>query len=715
MQGQIILNRVALAGESYLGRLVEHSQLVQLPEDTDANEDVAEDRHLDADAQGVVVTEVVHAPLPLRIQMLGLEERRLALEERKQALEERKIDMEERRRTREEQWRTREERWRAAKERRRAMETNRQAIEQAIEQARVIYNAEMDKYLSFLNAAGSVRDVPPVESGNIFCSLQVFDENASESNHECRVAEYRYSFFRSNDLLSLAKKFQAICMRNTQVATYRVDDAAPVANRSEQAFTNQVVREMAPRLRIILEEVVGIRNVHIQTLHTNSGVDVGLTAFSSDCGKLLFYLPIEVKNVFGPDIGPNYIPNINSENYRRNRDQLRTLRCSGALLRTEALWHAFTQTAHYMVKDMPQSNYGVVIAKNAMFLLWRIDSERIMVSDGASYTSTYPHPAAIIAFFVAFMLRHSTAANIPGLNPELHLLENASRRQVASRASHTDRDRSQRQQQSTRGDSSRTRTGPIAGRRGVESLPPPTATRYGGRPTSNAADSIGGFSTVYESTEDVKSKLEEAIDPLDFTKRSLDLACMNLSHFLTSRCSVFYGTWYDGQPVAIKSAPMDNAELFEEISNELAVYMRLKDLQGVNIPRLIEYGCAYIDNEKCAVLVIERINEPSLMDKSVRLDERPAFKQLSILEKTACLNVLEKIHRCGIAHNDIRGANILFRTTGNCRYVPVFIDFGFAQWADRMDNFNWYRDRDFTALVDIFIINKNDEGFEQFF
>ncbi|KAJ2132746.1 hypothetical protein GGF48_000688, partial [Coemansia sp. RSA 921] len=676
MQAQIILNKIILAGESYLGRLREYDQLAQFSEDTGANEVAAEDRHIDAGAQGEVVTRAVGAPLPLRDQRLSLEERRLALEERKQAYEIRKN----------------------------AKET--------VDQARVIYNAEMDAYRDFLNAAGSVRNVPPVESGNIFCSLQVFYGNASESNHECRVAEYRYSFFRSNDLLPLARKFQAICMRNTQVGTYRVDDAAPVANRSEQAFTNQVVREMAPRLRVILEEVVGIRNVHIQTLHKNSGVDIGLTAFSSDRGKLLFYLPIEVKNVFGLEDGPENIPEKNSQNYIDNRDRLRTLHCHDPPLKTEALWHAFTQTAHYMMNDMPQTNYGVVIAKNAMFLLWRVDSEKILISDGVSYTSTDPHPAAIISFFVAYMLRHSTAANIPGLNPELHLLENASRRQVGTRTSHTDRDGSQRQQQSTRGDSSRTRMGPIAGRRGVESLPPPTGTRYGGRPTSNAADSIGGFSTAYESAEDVKSKLKEAIDPLDFTKRSLDLACMNLSHFLTSRCSVFYGTWYDGQPVAVKSAPMDNAELFEEISNELAVYMRLKVLQGVNIPRLIEYGCAYIDNEKCAVLVIERINEPSLMDKSVKLDERPAFKQLSILEKTACFNVLEKIHRCGIAHNDIRGANILFRTTGNCRYVPVFIDFGFAQWADRMDNFNWYRDRDFTALVDIFIINKNDEGFE---
>ncbi|KAJ1857768.1 hypothetical protein GGF49_000916 [Coemansia sp. RSA 1853] len=685
MQAQIILNKIILAGESYLSRLEEQSQLAQLPEDTGANEVVAEDRRLNASAQGVSATGVVGAPLPLRDQRLSFEERRLALEEDKLAFEVHKHAME---------------------ERRHAAETNRQAVDQA----RVIYNAEMVAYRDFLNAADSVRDVPPVESGNIFCRLRVFDVNAPESNHECRVAEYRYSFFRSNDLLPLAEKFQAICTRNTRVAACQIDDAAPVANTSEQAFTNQVVREMAPRLRVILEEVVGIRNVHIQTLHTNSGVDIGLTAFSSDRGKLLFYLPIEVKNVFGLENRPYWAPERNAQNYLDNQGQLRTLRYSGPLLKTEALWHAFTQTAHYMENDMPQSNYGVVIAKNAMFLLWRVDSEKVLISDGVSYTSTDPHPAAIIAFFVAFMLRHSTAVNIPGLNPELHLLEGASRRQVASHASHTDGDGSQRQQQGTRGDSSRTRTGPVASRHGVGSLPAPTGTRYGGRLAGDAADSIGGFSTAYESAEVLKGNLKEAIDPLDFTKRSLDLALMDLRHFLTSRCSVFYGAWHNGQSVAVKSAPMDNEELFEDISNELAVYMRLKDLQGTNIPRLIEYGCAYIDDEKCAVLVIERINELSLMDKSVMLDERPAFKQLSNIEKTACFNVLEKIHRCGIAHNDIRGANILFRTTSNCRYVPVFIDFGVSRWADRMDNFDWYRDRDFTSLADVFIINKNGEG-----
>ncbi|KAJ2495580.1 hypothetical protein GGH96_006340, partial [Coemansia sp. RSA 1972] len=653
MQAQIILGKIILAGESYLSRLKKQNQLAQLPEDTGANEVVAEDRRLDVSAQGVSATGVVGAPLSLRDQRLSADERRLALEEGKLAFEKHKHATEERRRAR-------EERRRAREERRRAMETNRQAIDQAVDQASMMYDASLSEYRDFLNAADSVRDVPYVESGNIFCRLQVFDENVSESNHECQVAEYRYLFFRSNNLLPLAKKFQAICMRNTQVAACRIEDTAPVANRSEQAFTDQVVREMAPRLRVILEEVVGIRNVHIQTLHKNSGVDIGLTAFSSDGGKLLFYLPIEVKNVFGPEISPDQIPRNNLENFRRNQDQLRTLCYGGPRLKIEALWHAFTQTAHYMGNDMPQSNYGVVVAKNAMFLLWRVDSEKVLVSDGVSYTSTDPHPAAIIAFFVAFVLRHSTAVNIPGLNPELHLLESASRRQVASRSSHADRDGSQRQQQSTRGDSSRTRTGPIVSRRGIESLPALTGTLYGGRPAGNAADSIGGFSTAYESTEDVNSKLKEKINPLDFTKRPLDLALKDLRHFLTWRCSVFYGTWHDGQPIAVKAAPMDNEELFEEISNELAVYMRLKDLQGTNIPRLIEYGCAYIDGEKCAVLVIERINEPALMDESVMLDERPAFKQLSMLEKTACFNVLEKMHRCGIAHNDIRGANILF-------------------------------------------------------
>ncbi|KAJ2497277.1 hypothetical protein GGH96_005249 [Coemansia sp. RSA 1972] len=576
-------------------------------------------------------------------------------------------------------------------------------------QGRIVLNRVIrsgERYLGRLEEQSQLAQLPEDTGAD-----EVVEEDC-RLDASAQVAEYRYLFFRSNDLLPLAKKFQAICMRNTQVAACRIEDTAPVANRSEQAFTDQVVREMAPRLRVILEEVVGIRNVHIQTLHKNSGVDIGLTAFSSDGGKLLFYLPIEVKNVFGPEISPDQIPRNNLENFRRNRDQLRTLRYSGPRLKIEALWHAFTQTAHYMGNDMPQSNYGVVVAKNAMFLLWRVDSEKVLVSDGVSYTSTDPHPAAIIAFFVAFVLRHSTAVNIPELNSELHLLESTSRRQVASRSSHADRDGSQRQQQGARGDSSRTHTGPVAGRRGVGRLPAPTATSYGDRSADNAADSIGGFSTAYESMEYLKGGLKAAINPLDFTKRPLNLALIDLRHFLTSRCSVFYGTWYDDQPIAVKSAPMDNEELFEEISNELAVYMRLKNLQGTNIPRLIEYGCVYIDDEKCAVLIIERINEPSLMDKSVKLDERPAFKQLSMFEKTACFNVLEKMHRCGIAHNDIRGANILFRTTTSCRYVPVFIDFGFARWADKVDNFNWYRDRDFTSLAGVFIINKNSEGFE---
>ncbi|KAJ2821230.1 hypothetical protein IWW50_004725 [Coemansia erecta] len=411
----------------------------------------------------------------------------LSLEERKLALEERRLEVE-------------------VRDRAIARFDNAKAAAIArLDNAKAAYKAELDRYVDYLSTADSARDARPTDSGNVFGQLRVYTDNISASNHECKVATYRHLFFRSKDLLPLAAKFQAICLRNARVVACQIDNQAPVADRTEEAFAKQVVRDMAPRLRVILAEVVGLANIHIQTLHKNSGVDIGLTAYSSDYGRTEFFLPIEVKNVFGADTNTNRVPERNADNYRANEDELRAICCQEQQLNPEALWHAFSQIAHYMEHGMPQANYSMMA----------------------------------------------------------------------------------------------------------------------------------------------------------------------------------------------------------EITNELAAYHRLKGLQGVDIPRLFEHGYGYVDGEEYAVLIMERICEPALIVESMMFDERPVFKELKTSEKTACVNALGRVHRHGVSHNDVRGANLLFRTAPDGQRTPVFIDFGFAEWASKVNSFARCCKHDYVSLMNIFETNGN--------
>ncbi|KAJ2847192.1 hypothetical protein IWW36_003979, partial [Coemansia brasiliensis] len=316
-------------------------------------------------------------------------------------------------------------------------ETGKLALEkraimlQELQNAQNQYKVAKDAYMEFLG-----HGTPNLRQDSIFGPFKVQEDDGSSSNHQSKTARYSYLFFRSKDLVPLAARFQETCMQNTRVAKCQFDRRPPASGRLEDPFVDQIVSEMAPRLKVILESVVGLRNVSLRKLHKNSGVDIGLTAYSSDYGQLAFFLPIEVKNRFGLEASQSRAPSSNAANFAANRDQLASLCAATGQLKLEALWHALTQTAHYMEHGMPQTNYGVLIAKNAMFLLWRVASERILVSDAVSYTSRDPHPVSMVAFFVTTMLQHPSAClNLAELPPTLYALHSFDERNDSANAS----------------------------------------------------------------------------------------------------------------------------------------------------------------------------------------------------------------------------------------------------------------------------------------
>ncbi|KAJ2554106.1 hypothetical protein EV175_002707 [Coemansia sp. RSA 1933] len=173
----------------------------------------------------------------------------------------------------------------------------------------------------------------------------------------------------------------------------------------------------------------------------------------------------------------------------------------------------------------------------------------------------------------------------------------------------------------------------------------------------------------------------------------------------SSRCGeVHTGKWSDGQAVVVKAAPVDNDELLHELSVEVQAYERLHDLQGTIVPRVIAHGHGNIEGKLVGILAIERIKDEEMLP-AVDMDTRSTLMGLTNEERVRCTKAFDAIHDRGVAHGDVRGANLLFRRSqeGGNAPEPVFIDFGFSVFDTNAEAFQDTKMGDTYQLCDAFL------------
>ncbi|KAJ2555431.1 hypothetical protein EV175_002272 [Coemansia sp. RSA 1933] len=253
---------------------------------------------------------------------------------------------------------------------------------------------------------------------NIFAPLDLTNtEDKSVSSHRSKTAPTIYRFI-CNPLVSAAvSAFQDECVQDLRLADFRAPAGLGHDDALESDFTSRLVSIVGPRLVAILERVLGLRNVVLDTLSPNRGADLRLTSFFRYQAHTASSLPIEVKRYFGTDdSGVDDL--FGEENLYDNLPCLEAM-CRDVGYRNEAnLWYALTQTAYYIQAEKNSNNRGVIFSKDGVILMQRMNDDTVFVSTIMGYTNARPHPVAAITYWIKESI-DSPSKTLPSVIPPI--------------------------------------------------------------------------------------------------------------------------------------------------------------------------------------------------------------------------------------------------------------------------------------------------------
>ncbi|KAJ2656949.1 hypothetical protein IW148_005387 [Coemansia sp. RSA 1199] len=530
----------------------------------------------------------------------------------------------------------------------------------------------------------------PARQGNIFEPMVLNWPDAGLSSHGPTTARFEYLFVHDPTIVPAVRDFQEKCQSYSAVAEFVAPPISALGGTNEERFTQHIIAELGPRLKAILEGALSLQLTRFRQLGRNWGVDIELVTYMTHAINPIVAMPVEVKRNFGGKLTryPAFNDDAAKQNFELNEKCLSQM-CESVGGRNQLhVWYALTQAMRNIEQALLSSDRGVIIARDGVVLLTRTCRNMTYVSEIIPYEGINPHPAAAIAFWIGEVLDKTA---------DCGSMHNSDSRYVNTlRVSGLDADCHRMTTQSC--DANMCNIGlplmhgsmptPVYGEWSKKYIPEPKSgyviRNYGSGTASTASDS---------AMDDPDN------DPL--TDVVYDKETLTFERY--SRCGYIYRAQLkNGQHVIIKAAPTNNIEILNELRMEVHAYHRLRDLQGTIVPRVFSYGYATIDGDFLGILAIEFIDNGKMMS-ALDMDQRMELKNLTDAEKTACLNALGAIHKRGVIHGDIRGANLIFRSRGlGNNLEPVFIDFGFAQLSGNATKLANAKTEDYFRLLDTF-------------
>ncbi|KAJ2774820.1 hypothetical protein IWQ56_000408 [Coemansia nantahalensis] len=137
-------------------------------------------------------------------------------------------------------------------------------------------------------------------------------------------------------------------------------------------------------------------NVAVNVLAVTADPDIGTLSISGRRGQSDLTMVIEVVRAFPIVDARPTLPTSSRDDDVLVPGFLKVLEFQGKWFDLEALRESLHRTAFRMETSRPPTKIGVLVSKQAVFMLFRSE-RRVAVSDPIEYTGTDPHPAAALA------------------------------------------------------------------------------------------------------------------------------------------------------------------------------------------------------------------------------------------------------------------------------------------------------------------------------
>src|SRR5438045_4824089 len=137
------------------------------------------------------------------------------------------------------------------------------------------------------------------------------------------------------------------------------------------------------------------------------------------------------------------------------------------------------------------------------------------------------------------------------------------------------------------------------------------------------------------------------------------------------------------RPVAIKVIMPQftrNEEFVERFRREAKAAGRMRHPNSLNVT---DFGCAAVDQQQVAYLVMEYLDGCTLADILAEENQLPVAWVVDILEQTC--SAVDEAHRLGIIHRDLKPENIWLEPNRRGGYTVKVLDFGLAKLGDRAE------------------------------
>ncbi|KAJ2511103.1 hypothetical protein GGI11_005230 [Coemansia sp. RSA 2049] len=466
---------------------------------------------------------------------------------------------------------------------------------------------------------------------------------------------------------------------NSELMAASFESPLPQLGHSEDHLAQYIWRWFGPRLAALLKPTPGVVSVELEMGSLRDGADLFLSMHNRDVLGPVLRMPVEVKTAFG-------------QHQRPTRELLETgveaqnlhaiSNASGQAFSSRRILNGALQTSMYAAAHSSSGNHGVLISSECLFLLQNVSSASAIISEAIPLVGGDVHPVAAIAWWAQRALSYPqphiptmgravppAAVRIPapstaGPPPSGPSTPGPTTRAMARRSGPTP--------------ASDTRP---AKRRHTEAQGSPQQPQgHGASAGTSMAVAVEALVPTLPSPESPLAKKLRRMDCAGSFTRYARFEGVAMQFLAEYRSGAVYRCSLDGRDTVVKTANPDKSWLVAELGNEVKAYKRLQDLQGICIPRIFSTGHSVISGEDACFIAMEFLGDPSIYyGEDTEEAHANALCALDERIKDQFSGILRMIHRRGVAHCDIRTANLLYaQTRPGGLQTPFIIDFGLA-------------------------------------